>query len=105
MEREFPRYLIGYNQEYLSMFVELLQMSNEEISREVLKLLEILPINLEIKINLRENIFKFSAESQIAEWDKIFSWNGTDLSKTVYLLMVLEDMMIPRRETANQEAL
>ena len=87
------------------MFVELLQMSNEEISREVLSLLEILPINIDIKTTLRDSIGKFSSESSIHDWEKIFSWNGSDLSKTVYLLMVLEDMMIPRRESANQEAI
>ena len=43
MEREFPRYLIGYNNEYLNTFLELLRDGNEECKREVLSLLEILP--------------------------------------------------------------
>jgi hypothetical protein len=38
-------------------------MSNEEISREVLSLLEILPINIDIKISLKENISKFNTDS------------------------------------------
>lgn len=49
-------------------------MGNEEISREVLSLLEILPINIDIKVNLKENIGKLNFESHISEWEKIFSW-------------------------------
>lgn len=44
MEREFPRYLIGYSQEYLNLFLELLKVGQEDCKREVLNLLEILPI-------------------------------------------------------------
>ena len=49
MEKEFPRYLIGYNSEYLSVFLELLKSGKEECKREVLSLLEILPVNVEVK--------------------------------------------------------
>ena len=63
MEKDFPRYLIGYNQDYLSVFIELLQMGNEEISREVLSLLEILPINVDIKVGLKDSIVKFNMET------------------------------------------
>ena len=49
-------------------------MDNEEISREVLSLLEILPINIDIKVSLKENIGKLSSETLICEWEKIFSW-------------------------------
>lgn len=38
-------------------------MGNEEISREVLSLLESLPINIDIKLSLRENIGKFNPET------------------------------------------
>jgi hypothetical protein len=63
MEKDFPRYLIGYNQDYLSVFIELLQMGNEEISREVLSLLEILPINVDIKVGLKDSIVKFNMDT------------------------------------------
>jgi hypothetical protein len=54
MEREFPRYLIGYNKEYLMTFLDLLKEGNEECKREVLSLLEILPVNLEYKLHVNE---------------------------------------------------
>jgi hypothetical protein len=50
MEKEFPRYIIGYNHDYLSMLLDLFKTGKEECKREVLSLLEILPINLDIKI-------------------------------------------------------
>jgi hypothetical protein len=50
MDREFPRHIIGYNKDYLSMLLELFKNGKEECRREVLNLLEILPINLDIKI-------------------------------------------------------
>jgi hypothetical protein len=58
MEREFPRYIIGYNQDYISLFLELLKVGQEECKREVLNLLEILPVNLDVKLYLRETIQK-----------------------------------------------
>jgi hypothetical protein len=50
MEKEFPRYLIGYNSEYTSGFIENLQAGTEESKREVLSLLESLPINIDSKV-------------------------------------------------------
>ena len=49
MEKEFPRYLIGYSGDYLAQFLELLSSGQEECKREVINLLEILPINLEFR--------------------------------------------------------
>jgi len=56
MEREFPRYIIGYNKDYISQFIDLLKSGQEECKREVLSLLEILPINIDVKLILRESI-------------------------------------------------
>ncbi len=54
MEKEFPRYLIGYNNDYLTEFIQLLGTGNEQCSVEVLSLLEILPFNIAIKDYLNE---------------------------------------------------
>jgi len=54
MEKEFPRYLIGYNKDYLGLFLDLLNHGQEECKREVLSLLELLPINMEVKLYLRD---------------------------------------------------
>ena len=56
MQNEFPKYLIGYNNEYIMHFIDLLANSNEICSREVLNLLESLPYNNEIKGNLQKEI-------------------------------------------------
>ena len=56
MEKEFPRYLIGYNSDYLNVFLELLKSGKEECKREVLSLLEVLPINLDVKLYVRDFI-------------------------------------------------
>jgi len=56
IEKEFPRYLICYNKNYLSMFLDLLRTSKEECRREILTLLDILPINVDVKLYLRERI-------------------------------------------------
>jgi hypothetical protein len=56
MEKEFPRYLIGYNSDYLTVFLDLLKSGKEDCKREVLSLLEILPINLDVKMYVREFI-------------------------------------------------
>jgi hypothetical protein len=58
MEKEFPRYLIGNNKEYLNMFLELLKFGREDTKREVLSLLEILPINHDLKLYIRDTILK-----------------------------------------------
>jgi hypothetical protein len=36
MEKEFPRYIIGYNREYLSMLLDLFKTGKEDCKREVL---------------------------------------------------------------------
>lgn len=54
MERDFPRFLIGFNKEYLGIFLDLLKAGSEECKREVLALLEILPINIDIKLYIRD---------------------------------------------------
>ena len=70
MEKEFPRYLIGFNSDYLNMFLELLKSGKEECKREVLSLLEILPINMEVKLYVREFICSKipQGDKQQAEW-------------------------------------
>ena len=75
MEKEFPRYLIGYNREYLSMFLDLLRTSKEECRREILTLLDILPINVDVKLYLRENIISRSTDKNPIDWEKLFSFN------------------------------
>lgn len=60
MEREFPRYLIGYNEEYLDQFIDLLKNGSEDCKREALSLLEILPISSNIKSHFSDNIMKLS---------------------------------------------
>lgn len=54
METTFPRFLIGFNKEYLGTFLELLKTGSEECKREVLALLEILPINIDYKLYIRD---------------------------------------------------
>lgn len=103
MEKEFPSYLIGYNLEYTNIFIELLQIGNEICKREVLSLLEILPINIDIKVHIMEQLKKFNQDTQSVDWEKMFRWNGSDLSSTVYYLMVLEDLMISKKEVMTQE--
>lgn len=65
MEKDFPRYLIGYNQDYLKLFVELLQCGNEVCIREVLSLLEALPMNFDMKDYLREQINALGSDSKL----------------------------------------
>jgi hypothetical protein len=69
MEKEYPRYLIGYNGDYLAQFLDLLQNGKEECKREVLNLLEILPINVDVKVYIREGILKIvQGEKSLLEW-------------------------------------
>lgn len=103
IEKEFPRYLIGYNSEYLGLFLELLETGKEECKREVLSLLEILPINVDYKIYLKDHILKLSAQSPVQEWNQLFSWNGQNMAKPCYFLMSLEDLMISRKDSPNPE--
>lgn len=56
MEKEFPRYIIGYNKDHLNILLELFKNGKEESRREVLNLLEILPINLDLRIQMRDHI-------------------------------------------------
>jgi hypothetical protein len=58
MEREFPRYLIGFNKDYLNLFLELLRTGREDTKREVLNLLDMLPINFDLKMYIRDTILK-----------------------------------------------
>jgi hypothetical protein len=50
--------LIGYNNDYIEVFLELLQTGSEECKREVLTLLEILPLNVDLKSHIRDGIMK-----------------------------------------------
>lgn len=68
MEKEFPRYLIGYNAEYTNIFIELLQTGNEECKREVLKLLDILPVNQEFKEYLFKLIKDLQPNAEVKDW-------------------------------------
>lgn len=75
MEKEFPRYLIGYNSDYLRLFLELLKTSKEECKREILTLLEILPINLDVKVYMKETICGKGADKidkQSIDWIQLF---------------------------------
>lgn len=65
MEKEFPKYLIGHNQDYLNLFLDLMAGSSEVCSREVLSLLEILPYNNAVKNFLRDGIKKFSGDLKL----------------------------------------
>lgn len=103
MEKEFPSYLIGYNLEYTNILIELLQIGNEICKREVLSLLETLPINIEIKLVIVDQLKKLVQDAPSSDWEKMFRWNGSDLSPTVYYLMGLEDLMIPKKEIATPE--
>lgn len=105
MEREFPRYLIGYNDEYLDQFIDLLKNGSEDCKREALSLLEILPISYNIKTHFKDNILKFVAqEDNSKKFGTLFSWSGIldEIAKPCYFLMVLEELMIPRKDL-NQE--
>lgn len=70
MEKEFPRFLIGYNREYLQTFLDLLKSGNEECKREVLGLLEVLPINIEYKAYIKDVVLTKipSGDKQQQEW-------------------------------------
>lgn len=81
METTFPRFLIGFNKEYLATFLELLKTGSEECKREVLALLEILPINIDYKLYIRDVVLtKIPGipEKQQAEWQKYFMWNKVE---------------------------
>ena len=99
--------MIGYNQDYLQLFIGLLSNSNEVCSREVLNLLESLPYNNDMKDYLRKYIngssSQLNSESKVSEWDQMMTWNGKDLSNTVYFLMGLEELMIGKKEFTNPE--
>ena len=79
MEKEFPRYLIGYNQEHINVFLQLLAQGNEESKLEVVHLLEMLPINQEIKEFLMGGIDQ-AQKAGTADWESMFLWNGQDIS-------------------------
>jgi hypothetical protein len=105
IEKEFPRYLIGYNKEYISIFVDLLRTSKEECRREILILLDNLPINVYVKDYLREKILAPKTGNKAAiDWNKILCVNKIELSTCCYYLMALEDLIIPRKDRLNPEA-
>jgi hypothetical protein len=58
------------------MLLELFKNGKEESRREVLNLLEILPINLDLRIQMRDHIIsKMSpsgSEKSLQEWAKLF---------------------------------
>jgi hypothetical protein len=58
------------------MLLELFKNGKEESRREVLNLLEILPINLDLRIQMRDHIIsKMSpsgSEKSLQEWTKLF---------------------------------
>mmetsp|Transcript_8862 Transcript_8862/g.8235 ORF Transcript_8862/g.8235 Transcript_8862/m.8235 type:complete len:129 (+) Transcript_8862:3075-3461(+) len=103
MQNQFPRYLIGYNIEYINMFIELLSKSTEVCQREVLSLLENLPYNNDVKDYLQKNISQLTPEAKIPDWDRIMQYDGKNLSHTAYSLMCLEEMLMPKRNQFNQE--
>jgi hypothetical protein len=76
MEKEFPRYIIGYNKDHLNMLLELFKNGKEESRQAVLNLLEILPINLDLRIQMRDHIVSkmspTSSEKSLKEWINLF---------------------------------
>lgn len=56
MEKDFPRYIIGNNRKYLNLFLELFKDGREDTKREVLSLLDLLPINNDVRSYIRESI-------------------------------------------------
>jgi hypothetical protein len=42
-------------------------------------------------------------EISLAEMGKLFNWDGSDLSHTIYMLMCSEQLMIARRDITNPE--
>lgn len=119
MEKEFPRYIIGNNRKYLNLFLELFKVGREDIKREVLSLLDILPINSDLRVYMRGHITKKSETAGVqglsqAEWKKIFLYPEPTLQGAskqgpqsfaycLYYLMALEDLVIPRKEHLSQE--
>jgi len=71
MEKEFPRYYIGYTKNYIDMFLTLLG-KGEQSARESLSLLETLPINYEIRENLKSEPLK----GKITDWNAFMGWEG-----------------------------
>lgn len=87
------------------MILDLLRTSKEECRREILTLLDILPINIDIKVHLREKILTpAAADKGQIDWNKIFSFNKQELSTCCYYLMALEDLIIPKKDQTNPEA-
>jgi hypothetical protein len=87
------------------MFLDLLRTSKEECRREILTLLDNLPINVEVKVYLRDKILTpQSGDKATIDWGKLFSVNKQELSTCCYYLMALEDLIIPRKDQPNQEA-
>jgi len=60
-------------------------------------LLEVLPINVDVKVYLKDGISKIiGTDKNMSEWHKLFNWNGSEYTKPCYFLMSLEDLMIPK---------
>ena len=100
MEKDFPRYIICYNSEFLNQFLDLLRSGQEDCKREVQNLLEILPISPEVKFYIRDKITSLTSLS-VKELNKIFYWNPSELSRASYFLISLEDLLIPKKEFNN----
>ena len=88
------------------MFLDLLRTSKEECRREILTLLDNLPINVDVKYYLRERILAPQTGDKAAiDWNKILCVKKTELSTCCYYLMALEDLIIPIKDQPNQETL
>ena len=85
----------------------MLKQNKEECKREVLTLLEILPINNDVKLYVREQIVNKISQGekqQQEQWQKLFQWNKQqELTTCLYFLMSLEDLMIPKRDLMTPE--
>ena len=87
------------------MFLDLLRTSKEECKREILTLLDNLPINVDVKEYLRDKILSAQPgdKSPALHWGKLFAVNKQELSTCCYYLMALEDLCIPKKDQLNPD--
>ena len=58
MEKEFPSYVIGHNQEFMEVLLDVLKNHDDAITNEAISLIELLQMNPKIKKHLKEKIDK-----------------------------------------------
>jgi hypothetical protein len=64
VEKESPSYVIGYNRDNIVFLLEALKLNNNDLTREVISLMELLQVNLQTKQELSSLMQKAQAVNQ-----------------------------------------